>query len=155
LVTSAGKAGKVDAEMVVEAAVLGGERRLDQIVRKIFQRDRVVVLDAAAADRRAVAVEELHGKVGFLQPVVIGGFTERRDGQRQHQNQPGQTDGRAFRQRLDEDPALPAADIEAVHEGGVALVELAQALARREQGRVDARVQIQEEVPDLLIPGWG
>jgi len=49
-------AGDVDAEMVVEAAVFGGERRLDQIVRKIFQRNRVVVLDAAAADRIAVAV---------------------------------------------------------------------------------------------------
>ena len=33
-------AGDVDAEMIVEAAVLGGERRLDQIVRKILQRNR-------------------------------------------------------------------------------------------------------------------
>ena len=44
--------------MVVKAAILGGERRLDQIVRKILQRNRVVVLDAAAADRIAVAIEE-------------------------------------------------------------------------------------------------
>ena len=145
-------AGDVDAEMVVEAAVFGGERRLDQIVRKIFQRDRVVVLDAAAADRIAVAVEERHREIGFLQPVVVGGFAKRRDRQRQHQDQPAEADGGGFRQRLDEDPALPAADIEAVHEGGVALVEFAQALARREQRRVDARIQIQQEVPDLLLP---
>ena len=129
-------AGDVDAEMVVEAAVFGGERRLDQIVRKIFQRDRVVVLDAAAADRIAVAVEERHREIGFLQPVVVGGFAKRGDRERQHQDQPAEADGGGFRQRLDEDPALPAADIEAVHEGRVALVELAQALARREQRRI-------------------
>ena len=143
-------AGDVDAEMVVEAAVFGGERRLDQIVRKIFQRDRVVVLDAAAADRIAVAVEERHREVGFLQPVVVGGFAKRRDRERQHQDQPAEADGGGFRQRLDEHPALPAADIEAVHEGRVALVEFAQALGRREQRRVDARIEIQHEVPDLL-----
>ena len=127
LVTSArAGAGDVDAEMVVEAAVLGGERRLDQIVRKILQRNRIVVLDAAAADRIAVAVEERHREIGFLQPVVVGGFAKRRHRQRQHQDQAAEADGGGFRQRLDEHPALPAADIEAVHEGRVALIEFAQ-----------------------------
>src|SRR6202040_983059 len=56
-------AGDVDAEMVVEAAVLGGERRLDQIVRKILQRYGIIVLDAAAADRIAVAIEERHREI--------------------------------------------------------------------------------------------
>ena len=135
--------------MVVEAAVFGRERRLDQIVRKVFQRDRVVVLDAAAADRIAVAVEEGHGEVGLLQPVLVGGFAERRHGERQQQDQAAETDGGGFRQRLDEDPALPAADIEAVHEGRVALIELARALARGEQGGIDAGVEVQEEMPDL------
>src|SRR6185436_13285947 len=88
----------------------------------------------------------------FLQPVVIGGFAKRGDRERQHQDQPAEADRGGLRKRLDEDPALPAADIEAVHEGGVALVQLAQALARREQRRIDARVQIQKEVPDLLLP---
>ena len=145
-------AGDVDAEMVVEAAVFGGERRLDQIVRKIFQRNRVVVLDAAAADRIAVAVEERHREIGFLQPVVVGGFAERRHRERQHQDQPAEPDGGGFRQRLDEHPALPAADIEAVHEGRVALIEFARALAGGEQRRVDARVEIQHDVLDLLLP---
>ena len=145
-------AGDVDAEMVVEAAVFGGERRLDQIVRKIFQRNRVVVLDAAAADRIAVAVEERHREIGFLQPVVVGGFAERRHRERQHQDQPAEPDGGGFRQRLDEHPALPAADIEAVHEGRVPLVEFARALAGREQRRIDARVEVQQEVLDLLLP---
>ena len=137
--------------MVVEAAVFGGERRLDQIVRKIFQRNRVIVLDAAAADRIAVAVEEGHRQVGLLQPVLVGGFAEGGHREREQQDQPAEPDGGGFRQRLDEDPALPAADIEAVHEGRVALIELACALARREQGGVDARVQIQKEIPEFLL----
>ena len=145
-------AGDVDAEMIVETAIFGRERRLDQDVRKIFQRDRVIVLDAAAADRVAVAVEEAHREVGLFQPVVIGGFAERRDGQCQHQNHAAQADGGGLRQWLDEHPALPAADIEAVHEGRIALIELAQALGGREQRRIDARVQIQEEVPDPRLP---
>ena len=153
LVTSARqRAGDVDAEMVVEAAVFGGERRLDQMVRKILQRDRIVVLDAAAADRIAVAVEEGHREIGFLQPVLVGGLAEGRHGQRQHQDQAAEPDGGGFRQRLDEHPAPPAADMEAVHEGGIPLVELAGAFAGREQRRIDARVQIQHPVPDLLFP---
>ena len=145
-------AGDVDAEMLVEAAVFGGERRLDQIVRKVFQRDRVVVLDAAAADRVAVAVEEGHREVGLLQPVLVGGLAEGGHRQRQHQDQAAEPDRRGLRQRLDEDPALPAADIEAVHEGRVALVELARALAGGEQRGIDARIEVQKEIPDLLLP---
>ena len=122
-------AGDVDAEMLVEAAVLGGERRLDQVVRKILQRDRVIVLDAAAADRVAVAVEKRHREIGFLQPVVVGGFAKCRYRQRQHQQQAAEPEGGCFGQRFDEDPALPAADIEAVHEGREPLIEFARALA--------------------------
>ena len=117
--------------MVIEAAVFGGQRRLDQVVRKIFQRDRIVVLDAAVADRVAVAVEEGDGEIGFLQPVVVGGFAKRRQRQRQHQDQAAEPDGGGFRQRLDEDPALPASDIESIHEGRVALIEFARRRPRR------------------------
>ncbi|MEY9576795.1 hypothetical protein ABIE88_004371 [Bradyrhizobium diazoefficiens] len=145
-------AGDVDAEMLVEAAVLGRQRRLDQHVRKIFQRDRVVVLDAAAADRVAVAVEEGHREIGFLQPVLVRGLAEGGDGEREHHDEAAEPEGRGFRQRLDEHPALPPPDIEAVHEGRVALVELADALGRGEQRGVDARIEIQEEIPDLLLP---
>ena len=147
-------AGDVDAEMVVEAAVLGGERRLDQIVRKILQRNRIIVLDAAVADRIAVAVEKRHREIGFLQPVVVGGLAKCRHRQRQHQHQADEPDGRSLRQRFDEDPAFPAADIEAVHEGREPLIELARALAGGEQRRVDARIEIQHPVPDLLLPVW-
>src|ERR1700722_13139904 len=129
--------------MVVEAAVFGRQRRLDQIVRKIFQRDRVVMLDAAAADRIAVAVEEGHREIGFLQPVVIGGLPEGGDREREQKYKASQSDAGGFRKRLDEHPTLPAADIKAVHERREALIELARALARGEQAGVDAGVEVQ------------
>ena len=122
-------AGDVDAEMLVEAAVLGGEGRLDQAVREILQRNRVIVLDAAVADRVAVAVEKRHREIGFLQPVVVGGFAECRHRQRQHQQHAAEPQRRCLGQGFDEDPAFPAADIEAVHERGEPLIELARALA--------------------------
>ena len=55
----AGRADEVDAEMLEEAPVLGGERGLDQIVGNLLERHGVVVQDAALADLVAVAVEEL------------------------------------------------------------------------------------------------
>ncbi|MFK4497445.1 hypothetical protein ABIF86_001736 [Bradyrhizobium japonicum] len=152
---SARGAGDVDAEMLVEAAVFGGERRLDQHVRKVFQRDRVVVFDAAAADRVAVAVEERHRQVGLLQPVLVRGLAEGGDGEGEHHDQAPEAQCRGLRQRLDEHPAFPAADIEAVHEGRVALVELADALGGGEQRGIDARVEVQKEIPDAALPvGW-
>src|SRR2546423_524941 len=69
------RAGYIDAEMLVEAAVFGGKGCLDQVVREILKRDRIVVLDAAAADRIAVAIEERHREIRLFQPVLVGGFT--------------------------------------------------------------------------------
>ncbi len=89
------RAGDVDAEMVVEPAILGRQRRLDQIVRKILERDRIIVLDAAAADRVAVAVEEGHRQIGFLQPVLVGGLAKGRHRERQHQEQAAEAQGGA------------------------------------------------------------
>lgn len=152
LVTSARGAGDVDAEMVVEATVLGRERRLDQHVRKVFQRDRIIVLDAAAADRVAVAVKEGDGEVGLLQPIFVGGLAEGGDGEREQQDHAAEADRCGLRQRFDEHPALPPPDIEAVHEGRVALIEFADALARGEQRGVDARIEVQEEIPDPGLP---
>ena len=63
-----------------------------------------------------------------------------------------QADRRGFRQRLDEHPALPVTDIEAVHEGRVALPQFANADRGGKQRRVDAGVEVQKEVPDALLP---
>src|SRR6516165_4991110 len=77
------QAGKVDAEMLVEPPVLSGERRLDQVVGELVERDCVIVADAARAQFIAIAVEEGDGELGLLQPIVVGGFTEGRDRERQ------------------------------------------------------------------------
>ena len=95
-------ARRVDAEMLVEAPVFGRERRLDQVIGKVLERDGVVVLDAARADLVAVAVEEGDGELGLLQPVLVGGFAERRDRERQHDDQPAEAERGAFGQRLDQ-----------------------------------------------------
>ena len=81
------RADDVDAEMLEEAAVLGGEHRLDEMVGQLVERDRVVVLDAAPADLDAVAVEEGHGEILALQPVLVAGQPERRLGERQYADQ--------------------------------------------------------------------
>jgi len=110
------------------------------------------VLDAPVADRVAVAIEERHREVGFLQPVVVGGLAKCRHGQRQHQDQAAEPDGGGFGQWFNEDPAFPAPDMEAVHEGRESLIKFARALGGREQRRVDARIEIQHPVPDFSLP---
>ena len=79
------RAVEVDAVVLVKAAILGGQHGLDQMVRHLLERYRIVVLDAAIADLVAVAVEESHGELGLLQPILVRGFAEGRDGERQHQ----------------------------------------------------------------------
>ena len=90
------RAYDVDAEMLVEAAVLGGEHRLDKMFGKLFECHRIVVADAAPSDLVAVAVLERDGEVLLLQPVVPAHFAEGRNGQGQHEQQADDTE----RQRL-------------------------------------------------------
>src|SRR3984885_11188090 len=47
---------KVDAVMLVETPILGGQRRLNEMVGHLFERNRIIVLDAAVADLIAVTV---------------------------------------------------------------------------------------------------
>ena len=144
-------AGDVDAEVLVEAPVFRGERRLDQMVGKVVDLEHVVVLDAAAADGVAVAVEERDRELGFFQPVVVGGFLEGGNRERQHQHQAGRADGCPLGGDFDAHPP-PAGDVEAVHEGGIALVQLGQPAPGLEQGAVDARVGIEHEPPKPRLP---
>ncbi len=138
------RAGDVDAEMLVEAPVLGGEHRLDQMVGQLIERHRMAVLDAAAADLVAVAVEEGDRELGFLQPVLVGGLAERRAGERQHQHEAAEAHGGRLGQRLDEEPAPPSRDMEPVHEIAVALESLARQQAATEQAEVQACIEIEQ-----------
>src|SRR5262245_5668035 len=146
------QAGKVDAEMLVEAAVFGGERRLDQVVGELVERDCVIVPDAARAYFIAVAVEEGDRELGLLQPIVVGGFPEGGDRERQQDQQAAVAQGEALRQRFDETPAPPASDMEAVHQYGEALVKLAPPGLGLVHPEVDARIEIEQEAPQLYLP---
>ena len=136
--------------MLVEAPVLGRQRRLDQMIRKFLHRDRVVMLDPARADLVAVAIEELHREFALLQPVLVRGLVEGRQRQRQRQHQTDRAHGRGLGGGFHQRPALPAADMEPVHEGDEALVQFARPARRLEQPGIDPGVQIEEKPPYRL-----
>ncbi len=46
--------------MIVKAAILGGQRGLDQMFRQVLDCNRLAVQDAAATDHRAGLVHEGH-----------------------------------------------------------------------------------------------
>ena len=98
-------AGDVDAEMLVEAPVLGGEHRLDQVVGELVERHRVVVLDAARADLVAVAVEEGDRELGLLQPVVVRGLWKAGSASASISTSAGGAERGAFRDQLDQPSA--------------------------------------------------
>ena len=104
----------------------------------------MAVLDAAAADLVAVAVEEGDRELGFLQPVLVGRLAERRAGERQHQHEAAEAHGGRLGQRLDEEPAPPSRDMEPVHEIAVALESLARQQAATEQAEVQAGIEIEQ-----------
>src|SRR5580704_16861157 len=73
---------RINAEMLVKAVVLGCQHRLDQVIGHLVEWDRLVVLDAAAADLVAEAVEKGNREIGFFKPVIFGGLAEGGDRQR-------------------------------------------------------------------------
>ncbi len=91
-------ANGVDAEMVVEAPVLGGERGLDQMLGQIIERGRAVMKDAAAADGGAVAVEERNRKLLPFQPVVILHGAEGWNRERKHKDGGNAAEGQPLAQ---------------------------------------------------------
>src|SRR3974390_3113215 len=99
----------------------------------------------------AVAVEEGDGERGGVQPVVVGGDAEGRDRQRQHQQHAAGAKRGRFREQLDQ-RAPPAGYVEAVHEGGKALVALARLPGAAEQGKVDPGIEPEKEPPQIRAP---
>ncbi len=137
-------AQKVDAEMLVETPILGRQHSLDEMIGHFIERHRIVVLDAAAADLVAVAVEKGDSEIGLLQPIVVGSLPEGGYRQRQHEYEPAGAQRRRLRQRFDENPAAPAGDMGAVHERGEPLVEFARPFAALEYSGIDARIEIKQ-----------
>src|SRR5258708_19692078 len=98
--------------MLVEATIFGGERRLDQVVRELIERDRVIVSDAAGADFVAVAVEKGHCEFGLLEPVVVRSFTESGDREGQHDQEARIAQRHPLLDPFYETPAPPPTTIE-------------------------------------------
>ena len=143
------RADDVDAEMFVEAAVLGGQHGLDEIVGILVERHGVVMLDAALADLIAVAIQEGDGEIALLEPVALAGHLKGRTGQRRHDDQADETEGQRLAGELHAEPG-ETRDVEPLHEGGEILVHLARAPAAVEQARIDERVRRQQNAPDAL-----
>ena len=73
----------------------------------------------------------------------VGGFLEGGQSEHEHQHEAAGAEGGGFRTQLDK-AALPAGDMEAVHEAGEALIGIAQKLAGLEQEAVDARIDVEQ-----------
>ena len=108
--------------------------------------------DAARSDLVAVTVEERHRQFRLLEPVVIRRFPERRDGEREHQDQPAGREREPLRDRFDQNPPPPAGDVEAVHEHGEPLVKLAAPGLRDVDAGVDARVEVEQDAAQPRLP---
>src|SRR5262249_43295035 len=109
-------AGQIDAEMLVKTSVLGRENSLDQMIRKLIEWYRIIMLDAARADFIAVAVEEGHRQLRFLQPIIVRGFSKRRHRQCQHNHESDSAERGAFGHEFVQ-PAPPTGHMESVHKG--------------------------------------
>ena len=122
------------------------------MIGKLVERDGVIVPNSARADFVAVAVEKGDGEFGLLQPIIVRGFPEGGDGERQHHDQAAHAKRQRLRRRLDEVPAPPARDMEAVHEYGETLIKLARPSLCLIQTEVDARIEIEKKAAQPCLP---
>ncbi len=149
---------RVDAPMLVEAPVLGRDQRLDENVGKFVDAQRIVVLDAAPPDLGAVAVEEGHGEVRRLEPVLAG-RVEGRLGERQHHHAAGEPERDRLAREV-EGEALDAGDPEAPLDLlGVAAIGLAERAPALVEAVVHPGVEAEHPVgqagPELGQPVGG
>ena len=75
-----GERNDINAEMLVEAPVLGGQRGFDHKVRDLIERHRIVAQKAALADLVVETVEEGDAVIVSKIHLALGDF-ERWDGE--------------------------------------------------------------------------
>ena len=138
----------VDAEMRIEAAVLGGERRLDQAVRHLLQRHRIGMAHAALADLGAVAIEKGDGIVLLGHPVAAR-RVEGRQREGQHHHAGAGAEGQPVADELDRN-AEDAADAEAPHEARGGLGGLGDIAPEIIGARIDECVDLDQ--PQAAAP---
>ena len=144
------RAQRVDAEMLEEAPVLGGQRRLDHVVGDVLERDGIVVQDAALADLAAVAVEELDRILAGVERLVLVDLQERRQRQRIHEHKAAGTERQRLRAQFIRHP-FPAAQAEAGKEARGRVIALLQPLPGRGETRIDPRIDA-HPVDELVAP---
>ncbi len=110
------------------------------------------MLDPAAADLVAVAVEKDYRKLGFFQPVVVGRLPECRNRKGEGHQQPAGAKGGEFGQGLHHQPAAPPRHVETIHEVAEPLEGLARHPAAAKQSGIEARVEIKQIGPEALPP---
>src|SRR5262249_5310227 len=98
-----------------------------------------------------IAVEEGNGELRFLQPVIVGGLAEGRNGKRQHDDDAAGPQGERFGNRLDKVPSPPTGDVEPVHEVGKSFVKLAPPCLDLVESKVDAGIEIERKA---VQPGF-
>src|ERR1700742_84678 len=101
--------------MAEEATILGPQRRLDEMVRQLFERNGIGVLDAAAADFDAVAVKESDREILALQPIRRSGLLKGGQGEGERNEKDQAPDIEPLGGRLDAE-LDEARNVEAVHE---------------------------------------
>ena len=130
------QAEEIDAEMVEEAAVLGGEHRLDQRVRQFVDRHGILVDDAAMADVVAVAIEEGDGEIACVAPVALG-LLESRQARAPASARSRRCPRSCLRRASSNTRLLPAAHGKAAEEDGDVLPRFAEAETGVPDGRID------------------
>ena len=131
-------ADHVDAEMVEEARILGGQHRLDHVRWNVGQGNGVVLADAAAADDFAIGRGEGHGIFAAAVPHVAG-TGEGRQGIGEQQEAEDHPESQAVVEEVDED-ALHAPEAETLQEAAVGRMRPLEEVPRLEHGGTDDTV---------------
>ncbi len=136
------RAENVDPVMLEEAPVLGCQRRLDHAFGDLFERNGIIVQDAALADFVAVLVEELDAVAPRQEPAFVE-FIEGRDRQCIEDDETSGAQSEAFRQQFVE-KALPPRELEPREERLPRVPHVANARPGFREGRIDLGVEPQQ-----------
>jgi hypothetical protein len=129
--------------VIEEAPVFRRQHGLDQIIGQFIDRNRIRMQDAALSDLVAVTVEEGDREFVLLAPVG-GNFLGGGQRQRQHDDEAGRAERRAFAEDFDEE-ALDAAGAEAAREDDDLLPDLAGREPRLVEIGIDPGVDLEQE----------
>ena len=147
-------AEEVDAEVLEEAPVFGGEGRLDHVVGDFLERHGVIVQDAALADLAPLAVEELHAVAARREDLALVHFLEGGNGERVHEDEAAAGERQSLRHQLIGDLA-PSIETETREEARRGVPAILEGFPGIREARVDPTVETQPvdaAPPPLPLP---